>query len=282
MAATGYTPIQLYYSSTGSAVPLNTNLANGELAINITDGKLFYKDNTSTVQVIGWLTTPATAGGTGQTTYTTGDLLYASATNTLSKLAAGTNGYVLTMSGGVPTWAANTGGVTSFQTSLSGLTPSSSTTGAITLAGTLGISSGGTGQTTANAAFNALAPSQTSNSGKYLTTDGSNTSWASITAGASLSNDTSTASNLYPMFAAATSGTPTTVYTSNAKLLYKPSTGEFQASELVASNGIFVNNATVGTSYTIASGYNGSSVGPMTISSGVSVTVASGQRWVVL
>jgi len=44
--------------------------------------------------------------------------------------------------------------------------------------GTLPILNGGTGQTTANGAFNALAPSQTGNSGKYLTTDGSNTSWA--------------------------------------------------------------------------------------------------------
>jgi hypothetical protein len=70
------------------------------------------------------------------------------------------------------------GGVTSFQTSLSGLTPSSSATGVVTLAGTLGISSGGTGQTTANLAFNALAPSQTGNSGRYLTTDGTDTSWA--------------------------------------------------------------------------------------------------------
>jgi hypothetical protein len=43
---------------------------------------------------------------------------------------------------------------------------------------TVAINRGGTGQTTANAAFNALAPSQTGQSGKYLTTDGSNTSWA--------------------------------------------------------------------------------------------------------
>jgi len=90
----------------------------------------------------------ATYGGTGQTSYVTGDILYASATNTLSKLSAGTNGYVLTLSGGVPTWAASTGGVTSFQTSLSGLTPNTSSTGAITLAGTLGVASGGTGATT--------------------------------------------------------------------------------------------------------------------------------------
>lgn len=53
----------------------------------------------------------ATYGGTGQSSWTTGDLLYASASNTLSKLAAGTNGYVLTMSGGVPTWAASSAGV---------------------------------------------------------------------------------------------------------------------------------------------------------------------------
>ena len=47
-----------------------------------------------------------------------------------------------------------------------------------TLTGTIDIANGGTGQTSANAAFNALAPSQTGNSGKYLTTDGTDTSWA--------------------------------------------------------------------------------------------------------
>lgn len=52
MAQSGYTPIQLYYSSTTTSVPSAGNLANGELAINITDGKLFYKDNTGTVQTL--------------------------------------------------------------------------------------------------------------------------------------------------------------------------------------------------------------------------------------
>jgi hypothetical protein len=46
--------------------------------------------------------------------------------------------------------------------------------------GTLAIANGGTGQTSANNAFNALAPSQTSNSGKYLSTDGSTTAWTAI------------------------------------------------------------------------------------------------------
>jgi hypothetical protein len=52
----------------------------------------------------------ANRGGTGQSSYATGDIIYASATNTLSKLTAGTNGYVLTLASGVPTWAAATGG----------------------------------------------------------------------------------------------------------------------------------------------------------------------------
>jgi hypothetical protein len=70
------------------------------------------------------------------------------------------------------------------------------------LTGTIPIVNGGTGQTTANLAFNALAPSQTGNTGKYLTTDGTDTSWAtnplgtvtSITAGTGLTGGTITTS----------------------------------------------------------------------------------------
>ena len=106
------------------------------------------------------------------------------------------------------------------------------------------------------------------------------TAWASV-GGAALSNDTSTASNLFPLFATATSGTAATLNTSNAKLLYKPSTGEFQMSAPVASNGIVVNSLTVATSYTIAAGFSGASAGPITLASGVVVTVSSGSRWVI-
>jgi hypothetical protein len=106
------------------------------------------------------------------------------------------------------------------------------------------------------------------------------TAWASV-GGAALSNDTSTTSNIYPLSAAATSGTASTLYTSNAKFLYKPSTGELQASEIVATNGLLVNATSVSANYTIQSGYNAYSVGPITINSGISVTVSSGQRWLV-
>lgn len=61
MAQAGFTPISLYYSTTAAATPSAGNLASGELAINITDGKLFYKDNGGVVQVI------ATASGAGFT-----------------------------------------------------------------------------------------------------------------------------------------------------------------------------------------------------------------------
>ena len=48
---------------------------------------------------------PETDGGTGLSAYTTGDILYASGTNTLTRLAVGSNTDVLTLAGGVPTWA---------------------------------------------------------------------------------------------------------------------------------------------------------------------------------
>ena len=49
-------------------------------------------------------TIPTTLGGTNLTSYTTGEILYASATNTLSKLSIGSTGQVLKVSGGVPVW----------------------------------------------------------------------------------------------------------------------------------------------------------------------------------
>jgi len=135
MAQTGYTPIQLYYSSTTTNVPLAANLASGELAINITDGKLFYKDNANAVQVIGWKVVPATAGGTGQTSYAVGDLLYADTTTTLAKLADVATGNAL-ISGGVntaPAW-----GKIGLTTHVSGVLP---------------VANGGTGLTTLTAGY---------------------------------------------------------------------------------------------------------------------------------
>ena len=71
MAQTGYTPIILFNSTTASNQPTTSNLAVGELAINIPDGKLYYnKSGTITVlatSATAALTVPITPanGGTG-------------------------------------------------------------------------------------------------------------------------------------------------------------------------------------------------------------------------
>ena len=157
MAQTGFTPIQLYSSSTATNVPLAANLATGELAINITDGKLFYKDNANAVQVIGWKVVPATAGGTGQTSYAVGDLLYADTTTTLAKLADVATGNAL-ISGGIgvaPSW-----GKIGLTTHISGVLPvanggTNASTASITSFNNITgyLASGATGTTTTNLVF---------------------------------------------------------------------------------------------------------------------------------
>ena len=88
MAQTGYTPIQLYYSATTTNAPTTGNLAAGELAINTADGKLFYKDSSNVIQVIGWKTTPVSAGGTGLTSGTSGGVPYYSSSSAITSSAA--------------------------------------------------------------------------------------------------------------------------------------------------------------------------------------------------
>ena len=111
MAQTGYTPILIYSSSTTTNAPAVGNLTNStlgsELAINITDGKLFFKDNANAIQVIAWKVTPTTAGGTGLTSYTAGDLLYYATGTTLSKLGIGAANTVLTSTATAPQWSSS-------------------------------------------------------------------------------------------------------------------------------------------------------------------------------
>jgi len=159
-------------------------------------------------------------------------------------------------------------------------TVTASADSSFTSTGALLISKGTTAQQPGSPATGMMRYNTTTN--QFEGYSGSSPSWSPIGGGASLSNDTSTSSNLYPLFANATTGSPATIYTSNAKYLYKPSTGELKVDAPIAGNGILINSTTVATSYTIASGQNGMSVGPVTVNSGVTVTVSSGQRWLVL
>lgn len=106
------------------------------------------------------------------------------------------------------------------------------------------------------------------------------TAWASV-GGSAISNDTATSTDLYPLFANATTGTAANVYTSNAKLLYKPSTGELKAQALVATNGIVLTRQIVTADCTIPTGYNAISANDVEVADGVVVTVADGSTWVI-
>jgi hypothetical protein len=113
----------------------------------------------------------------------------------ISSIAPTTAGHVLTYDvNGSATWAApansaNTisgvvpvaNGGTGLSSVTSGGAVYASSSSALTT-GTLPITAGGTGAATANLAFNTLVPDQTSNTGKYLTTNGTNTSWSGVTA----------------------------------------------------------------------------------------------------
>jgi hypothetical protein len=210
-----------------------------------------------------------TYGGTGILSYTAGDMPYYAAGTALSTLGIGAANTVMTSSGSAPQWSTSltlSGAIT-----IAGNSTFSST-------GALQISKGTTAQQPGTPLTGMMRYNTSTN--QFEGYSGASPAWKSI-GGSALSNDTASSSNLYPVFASATTGTAENLYTSNAKYLYKPSTGELQASEMVATNGLFVNATTIAASYTIASGYNAQSVGPVTIASGQSVTVTSGQRWLV-
>jgi len=142
MAQATYTPISLYHSTTAAAVPTSGNLVAGELALNTVDEKLYFKNNAGTVKLLasnagsaatvssvamsvpsflsvagspitssGTLAVtlsgtalPVLNGGTGQTTYTDGQLLIGNTTgNTLTKttLTAGSNITITNGSGAI-------------------------------------------------------------------------------------------------------------------------------------------------------------------------------------
>lgn len=136
---------------TNTAIPAGT-----VTSVSVSGGTTGLTTSGSPITSSGTITLSGTLipgnGGTGISTYSAGDMLYASGTSTLSRLAAGTSGQVLTSAGAsAPVWTTlSSGTVTSVNVSggTTGLTSSGgpvTTSGTITLAGTLIAANGGTG-----------------------------------------------------------------------------------------------------------------------------------------
>ena len=201
MAQTGFTPIQIYSSSTAAAAPVAGSLTNStlgsELAINITDGKLFYKDNANAIQVIGWKTVPTTAGGTGLTSYTAGDLIYYASGAAFTKLAIGAAGNWMGSSGTAPQWNAPAALTKTDDTNVTLTLGGSASTALLNAAsltlgwtGQLAVTRGGTGLSTVaqgdilyGSAANTLAAlAKNTSATRYLSNTGAsnNPAWAQV------------------------------------------------------------------------------------------------------
>lgn len=201
MSQAGYTPIQLYYSTTAAAVPVAANMVTAELALNVTDKKLYAKDGSGAVFLLAQAGAQALA--TNLAGGSVGSVPFQSAASTTSFLAPSTAGYVLQTNGPglAPTWnpvVGFSGGTVTSVTgtgSANGLTLSGTVTGSgnITLggaitglslttqvSGTLPFANGGTNATSQQGAINSLTGTQTS--GYYLRSDGTNAGMSALLA----------------------------------------------------------------------------------------------------
>ena len=233
MAQSGYTTIQLYYSPTATNTPIAANMASGELAINIVDGKLYYKDNAGTIQLIA-----SKAGSSGLFTNIT-----VTGTATIATLVASAGSINNTTIGAT---TPSTGAFTTVTTPIvNGIT-------------TLTLETNGVAALTFDAAQNGTFNS---------------TGAVQVPAGTTAQRPTPTAGDIR-------FNTDINEFEGYASGVWSQIGGGATGG---GGDKVFVQNqAVVTTNYTLTTGFNAESVGPITINGGVTVTVPSGQRWVVL
>ncbi len=362
-------------TTAGTRYPLFANQTSGSLATEYTSStKLQYNPSTGVFTSTGFagagtgLTGTASSlsiGGnaataTSATSATTatnlaggasGSVPYQTGAGATTFLAAGTNGYILTLASGLPTWAAapatgvtisddtssatayyplfariTTGTATTEYTSSTKLnyTPSTgllsslfhASTGTITGSLSAGAFSYGTlGYSDVNllASFTSSVNTynqivlQNSNSGSSASTDyvisnnlgtassyygdyGMNSSTFTGTGSMNLPNAVYLQSassdlvlgtlNASPIHFVVNNGATDALTISTAGNVTTPNT--LTGAGVIASNGIHENSATISANYTIGTGNNAMSTGPITVNSGVTVTVPTGSNWVIL
>ncbi len=218
----------------------------------------------------GTPTAPTAVAGTNTTQIATTAFVVSTAFSAALPGQAGNAGKFITTDGTSANWS-----FVPLTSGVSGILPvANGGTGASTLTLNNVILGNGTG------AVQTVAPGTV---GNILQSDG--TTWVSTTpgpSGATLSNDTTTNGTRFPIFADATSGAAITVYTSSPNYTFNPLSGILKSKAFNASNSFFISDNTLIESYTVVSGQNAMSVGPITVPSGMAVTVSSGARWVVI
>jgi len=146
MAQSGYTPISLYYSATSGVAPTAGNLVNGELALNITDGKMYFKNTSGAVTLLASVAGAAAAGNlsggtSGQIPYQNG------VSSTVFMAAPSVSGTYLGWNGSGFYWTSSTGasGFSGFSgfSGYSGGTGTNGTSGYSGLSGYSGYSGSG-------------------------------------------------------------------------------------------------------------------------------------------
>jgi len=221
----GASALTVSYNTVGAPSTTGTN-ASGNWGISITGnaGTVTngvyttgsYSNPSWITSILGSIVSGAVASATTATNVAggaTGSLLYQSASSTTTSLALGTTNYVLTAGASAPQYVA--------QSTLSVGSASTATT-ATNLAG--GVAS----QIPYQSVAGTTAFIANGTSGQFLQSNGTGApTWATPTSYATVTDDTTTNSTRYPLFANQTSGNLSTEYTSSTKLQYNPSTGVF-------------------------------------------------------
>ena len=249
MAAVGGTPIQLYHSTTASAVPLAINLISGELALNTNDGILYYKDSSGVVQVLaeGGVDSHLTWDGTNNT-------LIVDATGAL-RVALGTSGQrPATPALGDIRYNTTTPGFEGYQT-INGATIGSLinvTTTATTVTNTVhNLTSGDT------IVMSGCTPAAYNGTFVVTVIDTVTFEYTMLTDPGGIA--TVVGSYVYDGWGTIGSGSST-----------------------IVGGPIIENNQIISVNYTMTVGNNGESVGPITVNTGVTVTIPTNSRWVIL